>query len=229
MEYTNETRRSLYQERVNAWKKRLFFASPETKRQAEQMEKLNTYNGNAGILQEARAGYQRSGGEPLSVYFKKRYKSLVKAFVDRSCLDDFYVIIDKQNQFPYARGWYRRTVRSTEYAPFLEESFRLLIDYRTLGFYGGSLEKYLKNELSPEWLDLKQSQLYWCRMQQVDNMIAARIDAGDKAIVNLVREMILSDNNTAILTTDVIRGIVKSSDHELHKLLADFLVAARLQ
>ncbi|MDE5965403.1 MAG: DUF4132 domain-containing protein, partial [Lachnospiraceae bacterium] len=36
-------------------------------------------------------------------------------------------------------------------------------------------------------------------------------------------------NNTALITVPVIRGIVMSSDIELHKLLADFLLAARLQ
>ncbi len=229
MEYTNETRRKLYQECVNSWKKRLFLASSETRKQAEELENMNAYHGSALFVRQAGEEYQRSGKGLLSVFFKKKYKSLVKAFVDRKYLEDFYGILDKQNQFPYSRGWYRRTVRSAEYTPFLEESFRLLLDYRTLGFYGGSLEKYLKNELSPEWLDMKRSQTYWCRMTLVDHMIAARIDAGDAAIIGLVREMILSDNNTAILTTDVIRGIVKSSDHELHQLLADFLVAARLQ
>ena len=60
-------------------------------------------------------------------------------------------------------------------------------------------------------------------------MIAARMDAGDESFIEMIKDMILSDNNTAILTVEVIRGIVESTNSQLHKLLADFLVAARLQ
>lgn len=44
-----------------------------------------------------------------------------------------------------------------------------------------------------------------------------------------VKDILLSDNNTAVITVDLIRGIIKSSSAPLHRLLSDFLLAARLQ
>uniref|UniRef100_UPI00405611F4 DUF5724 domain-containing protein n=1 Tax=Acetatifactor sp. TaxID=1872090 RepID=UPI00405611F4 len=233
MEYTRETRDKLYEKYLASWKKKLFFASSKTRQLAEQLEEMNSYrNCDRSFLDEAKSAYASTVNMSLSEFFQKRYKSLVQAFVDNKYQDDFYHIIDKQNQFPYARGTNRRTVRSKQYSPFMESTFQLIRDYRSLDFYGGSLEKYLRNEIPEELLDMKRSGsigTYHTKIRYLDNMIAARIDADDRQIIGLVQDMILSDNNTAILTTEVIRGIIKSSNRELHQLLADFLVAARLQ
>lgn len=232
MEYTKESREKLYKKYLTEWGRKHWLISVKTKQLAEQLEQMNAYRADRTFLLEAKRLYQASGKLLLSEFFKKNYKQLVRRFVASSYITDFYTILDKQNQFPYASGINRRTVRSTEYAPFLEDSFQLLRDYRTLDFYGGSLEKYIRNELSEELQDVKNNGGYLLpgtKIRRLDNMLAARIDAGDKQIISLVKEVILSDNNTAILTTDIIRGIVKSSNAGLHQLLADFLVAARLQ
>ncbi len=235
MEYTRETREKLYQNYLNTWKKKHVSFMEKNKELAENIEEMNLLydlRDSKSFLREIRDSYVGTDNPPLSRFFQKNYKETVEAFIDKSYQDDFYAIIDKQNQFPYSVGMGRRTVRSQMYVPFVEMSVQLLRDYHSLDFFGGSLEKYLRNDMAEELLDMKQrggAGTYHVRIKQLDNMIAARIDAGDAAIIGLVRDMILSDNNTAILTTDVIRGIIKSSDKELHKLLADFLVAARLQ
>lgn len=231
MEYTRESRVQLYEKFVAAWERKHWLMFPKTKKMAKQLEQMNLYQADRSFLVEARTQYKNAGGT-LSEFFRTHHRQLVQAFVDSSYVDDFYRILDKQNQFPYSGGLNRRTVRSESYAPFLEASFQLLRDYRTLAFYGGSLEKYLRNELSGELLDMKNSGIYHvpgCRIRYLDNMLAARIDARDAGIIQLIKNMILGENNTAILTVEVIRGIVKSSDGTLHQLLADFLVAARLQ
>lgn len=232
MEYTRETREKLYQKYLTSWKRKNFLMSKEMKEMADGLEEMKGYSYDASFVSGCRRRYCKEGLPKLSVFFRKHYKQLVQAFAGSSYADDFYYIIDKQNQFPYATGVNRRTVRSKSYSPFLEATFRLLRDYRTLDFYGGSLEKYLRNDMSEMLRDMKLSGglgTLHAVIKYADNMIAARIDAGDTAIINLVRDMLLSDNNTAILTTDVIRGIIKSSNRELHRLLSDFLVAARLQ
>lgn len=229
MEYTNETRAKLYKNYLDSWREKLCSASEETRQLAEKLDGIGYCNSDRSFLTEARKCYIRMGEGALSEFFREKYGQLVQAFVGREYQEDFYAIIDKQNQFPFSKGFYRRTVRSEKYAPFIEDTFWLLRDYRSLDFYGGSLEKYLRNDMPEEYLDVKNRNDASFRIRYPDRMIAARIDAKDERIIGLVRDMILSDNNTAVLTTDVIRGIVKSSDRELHKLLADFLVAARLQ
>lgn len=232
MDYTMQTREALYGKFSNAWKRKLWLMMGTTKQLAEKIEAMNGYSGDRSFLAEAREAYRMAGGITLAEFMRKNYKSVVQAFVGKEYLEDYYTILDKQNQFPYSTGMNRRTVRSKSYFPFIEAAFQLMRDYHSLEFYGGSLEKYLRNDMSEELLDMKRSGgpgTHHARIRYTDNMIAARIDAGDARIISLVKDMILSENNTAILTTDVIRGIVKSSNRELHKLLAGFLVAARLQ
>ena len=85
--------------------------------------------------------------------------------------------------------------------------------------------------INDEFLDFKRSDTFArdLHMVQFDDVIAARIDRGDAAVIEAVKEAILSDNNTVIVTVPLIRGVVKSRNTELHELLAKFLVAARLQ
>ncbi|MDR2051869.1 MAG: DUF5724 domain-containing protein, partial [Treponema sp.] len=61
------------------------------------------------------------------------------------------------------------------------------------------------------------------------DFLAARIDDGDTEVIGAVKEIILGDNNTALLSDVIINGIVKSANRELYKLLADLLLAAKIQ
>ncbi|MDR2132285.1 MAG: DUF4132 domain-containing protein [Clostridiales Family XIII bacterium] len=61
------------------------------------------------------------------------------------------------------------------------------------------------------------------------DFLAVRIDDGDAEIIGAVKEIILGDNNTALLSAAIINGILKSANEELHKLLEGLLLAARLQ
>ena len=80
-----------------------------------------------------------------------------------------------------------------------------------------------------EKLDYKRHPVYGFTMQYLDDLIAAAIDRGDEAVTAAVKDILLSDNNTAVITVDLIRGIIKSSSASLHRLLSDFLLAARLR
>ncbi len=228
MEFTNETRKKLVSDCKAAWKKRLLLIFGKTKELAEAMESFGEYRADFSFISRTLEQYDKAGNLPLSVFFKKEYKGLAEAFAGKEQAEDYWHIVDKLVQFPYSTGLYRRTVRSDSYRPFIEHALRLMYDYRTLGFYGGNLADYLANRLPEPLLDLKKSQIH-LRFSYLDDIIAARIDAGDQVITGLIREMITADNNTAVLSTPVIRGIIKSSDAGLHRLLADFLVAARLQ
>ncbi|WP_310602333.1 DUF4132 domain-containing protein [Anaerosporobacter sp.] len=164
-----------------------------------------------------------------SEYMKKFAKRLVESLVPSEEREAFYYIIDKYNQFQYSQGIYRRSRRSKEYAPFLKRIFRLMNDYVQFSLYKTSLSAYLKNELSDELLDYKKNQTGYKSIECLSDMIAAHLDMGDQELAETVKEILFSENNTAIVTVELIQGIVKSSDRELHKILGDFLLAARLQ
>lgn len=62
-----------------------------------------------------------------------------------------------------------------------------------------------------------------------DDLIAAELDAGNTDLSQIIEDILLSENNTNLVTTAIIRGIIKSSHTYLHKVLGDFFLAARLQ
>lgn len=228
MTYTDHTREKLIAGYKDTWKRRLLLSFSGVRELAGQMEGFGEGRPDDALVEAAQEAYIKNGKGPLSAFFQKEYRKLAKAFVGKEYLGDYCHMLDKLTAFPYSGGWYRRTVRSDEYLPFMEHAFRLMYDYRSLDFFGGSLKRYLQNDLPEELLDLKRHNRIFCPMY-LEDMIAARIDAKDEEIFSLIREMLLSDNNTAILTVEVIRGILKGSDPGLHRLLADFLLAARLQ
>ena len=102
-------------------------------------------------------------------------------------------------------------------------------DAETVADADGSAE--VKSGINDEFLDFKHNDNYArdLHMVQFDDILAARIDRGDAAVIEAVQEALLSENNTVIVTVPLIRAVVKSRDQGLHEILARFLVAARLQ
>nr|WP_308626095.1 DUF4132 domain-containing protein [uncultured Eisenbergiella sp.] len=230
MEYSYQSRQKLMEAYREKWKKKLFLASGETKEAVEEIEKFGQYRQEfSPFLEKAEEKLREGTYLTLSDFMRKNYKKLTELYTGKEFAGDFYYIIDKLNQFPYSYSIYRRTVRTKSYFPSLEHVFRLLYAYKVLQFYECSLEDYLLDRLPEEKLDFKRNPAYGFTMQCLDDMIAARIDRGDETVKAAAENVLLSDNNTAVITVDWIRGIVKSSCASLHRLLSDFLLAARLQ
>ncbi|RAZ94287.1 hypothetical protein DK853_35935, partial [Klebsiella oxytoca] len=60
-------------------------------------------------------------------------------------------------------------------------------------------------------------------------MLAAKIDRGDEESIQAVKDILLGEGNTAMLSHELIRSIVMSRNEDLYDLLGRFLLAARLQ
>lgn len=168
----------------------------------------------------------------LSKFMKKYYKRVVDHFVRNEFQKDYYYMIDKFNQFQYATGVYRRSVRTANYGPYVRQAFDLMKSYYSFGIYRCGVERmadFLSDEMSEELVNFKYNCHYTeLAITNLDDMIAARIDAGDQKVIHSIKDMFMSENNTVVVTTEVIRAVIKASDYELHKLLSRFLLAARL-
>lgn len=233
MEYNYSTRNTLKQKYLNEWEKtnslKTLALSDELKAVMKEMECLNGY-----YLQETKVIDKIKNDNPrvdsLSLFMKEHYKVLVDLYVPEKYQEDYYYILDKYNQFQYAEGYDRRSVRTANYSLYMKRAFRLMYSYMAFGIYRCEINDYLKDNLAPEQLDYKRNNEYFgLHLLCFDDMLAARLDAGDRQIIETVREAFLSENNTAIITTDMIRAVIKSSDTELHEILCRFLLAARLQ
>lgn len=166
-----------------------------------------------------------------SAFMKKHCKPLTELYVPKEYLEDYYAIIDRFPSFQYTTGAYRRTIRTKNPDLHMIHAFRLLYSYMVFASYHATAADYLTDKLSPEALDFKRHDNYYNTLHLTcfDDILAARINAGDTQVIEAVQDAFLSENNTVIVTTDIIRGVLKSDAGALHELLAKFLIAARLQ
>ncbi len=162
----------------------------------------------------------------LSAFVRERFGAAVELLVPSDLTEDYYRMLDKFNQFQYDESYYRRSFRCRDYYRFIDRVYRLTYSYyllQVLGYNAGNMRDFvLKNEKEP-YNAIRNNMVGYDTY-----IIAARIDSGDAEVIGAIREMITSENNAAILTTEVIRGIICSSDDSLHDLLCRLLIAAGL-
>ena len=211
---------------------------------SEQKEKIEKLSGREQILaqkiadgkwpellEELGEDCDRISGKPSSWYEPKEsacpHQALLDVFVPKAYQQSYLYIIDKLNRFPFTAGYSRRTVRTADYGPQVLRVFELLRAYEKLFFCGENLENYMLRQLDEEKLDYIQYNYGFDSF--FSYLYAAEIDGGNQAVINGLKDLILSENNAAYLDRQMIQGIVRSDSEELQELLGKLLVAARLQ
>ena len=133
---------------------------------------------------------------------------------------DLVAIAHNLADYPYTNRYTRRLVRSRDYHQHVGRIWTLverLIRQRFSGLTvpqilrgAYDVEKYGSSFLAPE-------------------QVAVWIDRGDEEVLSTIREMLLSENNTKLLTYDVFRAIFKARNTELVELVGKLLLAGKLQ
>ncbi len=165
----------------------------------------------------------RDARKPSEVY-RQHLSRLVNLCVAEELQEDFYYELDEMNQFQMTRGIYRRSLRSGSYTPFVDEGVRLLWAYARLKFYDRDLSEVLLGRV-PEEISRDARDGNW----HYGGILAAQIDRGNKKTAEAVKEILLGERNTLMISYELIRGIVMSRDEGLYRVLGDFLAAAGLQ
>lgn len=234
MEFDYQTRRKYADRCISEWEKqhplKRKVLSQELRGLMEDIEKLGTSHSRP-LKQVEQIWEKHKTESSLSAFMKQYCKPLVELYVPKEYIEDYYGIIDQFPNFQYTTGSYRRTIRTRNLEVHIEHAFLLLYAYMAFSTYHVTVEDYLTDKLAPEALDFKRNDNYYGKLHLscFDDILAARINAGDKNVIEAVQEAFLSENNTVIVTSDIVRGVIKSGSKELHELLAKFLVAARLQ
>lgn len=172
----------------------------------------------------------------LSGLYRKHLPNLVAACVPEGMEETFYYALDQMNQYQMTAGVWRRSMRSKSYLPFVRSSIHLLWACSRLKFYGLSLGKVLTGGMDEGISDPGYREHcevvydhartnYWAYA----GLLAAEIDCGNQETIQAVKDILLGEGNTAMISHEMIRGIVMSKSQEMYKLLGDFLLAARLQ
>lgn len=160
----------------------------------------------------------------LSDVYRVSLSGLVDVCVPEERKEEFFYALDQMNQFQMTTGWYRRSVRSRSYTPFVRNSVLLLWAYARLQFYGAELSDVLTGNVEPDiYQNGRRPDWHFA------GILAAQIDRGNEKTIQAVRDILLGENNTAMISHELIRGIVMCKHEDMYRLLGDFLLAARLQ
>ncbi len=221
VEFTYQTRRKLTETWVNSTAER---GRRLSKREKEMLPDVYGYTIPQEACNEMRKILTERSSCTLSGLYQSRFEDLVEVCVPKEYQEEFYYALDQMNQYQMTAGWYRRSLRSGSYAPFAEQSVRILRGYSRLGFYGAELADLLTGSAQPEFCDHARNEHF-----SYAEILAAQIDRGNDKTVQAVKDILLGEGNTAMLSHELIRGIVMSKSKELYDILGKFLLAARLQ
>ena len=175
VEYTYQTRRKLTETWVNSTAER---GRRLSKREKEMLPDVYGYTIPQEACNEMRKILTERGSCTLSGLYQSRFEDLVEVCVPKEYQEEFYYALDQMNQYQMTAGWYRRSLRSGSYAPFAEQSVRILRGYSRLGFYGAELADLLTGSAQPEFCDHARNEHF-----SYAEILAAQIDRGNDKTV----------------------------------------------
>ena len=133
---------------------------------------------------------------------------------------DLVAIAHNLADYPYTNRYTRRLVRSHDYHQHVGRIWTLVERLIRQRFSGLTVPQLLRGAYDVE----KYGSSFL-----VPEQVAVWIDRGDEEVLSTIREMLLSENNTKILTYDVFRAIFKARNTELVELVGKLLLAGKLQ
>ena len=133
---------------------------------------------------------------------------------------DLVAIAHNLADYPYTNRYTRRLVRSRDYHQHVGRIWTLVERLIRQRFSGLTVPQLLRGAYDVE----KYGSSFL-----VPEQVAVWIDRGDEEVLSTIREMLLSENNTKILTYDVFRAIFKARNTELVELVGKLLLAGKLQ
>ncbi|NSB14631.1 DUF4132 domain-containing protein [Clostridium beijerinckii] len=129
------------------------------------------------------------------------------------------IIWDNASKYPYSIGYYRRSYRTKKSSHlYLNKNIEKLKELIYLKASDFSLVKYFENNKEK-----------YNGIGVISDIIAVELDRNDNEVLEKIKEVIYSDNNTSIVTREIIRGLLMSENEEAHRILGDLLLAAKLQ
>lgn len=219
--FSYESRRKITQNFVKKYAKR----GKNLSRQGKKLiSSFSSYTAMVDVCGEIRQLLQHGTYWKLSDLYRNQFQDVVDICVGQARQEDFYCALDEMNSCQMTAGWFRRSLRSASYIPFVEDSVQLLCACAQLDFYGGDLADVLTGKVSEELYDHARNESFdfgW--------ILAAQIDRGEERTIQAVRDILFGESNTLMMSRELVLGIVRSKNQKLYEDLGKFLLAARLQ
>lgn len=220
-EFNYQTRRKLSETWIAGIKSKGAHLSEQEKK---LLPDLYYYGISRDVCDMIREPLRNGKYKTLSELYRKEFKKLVDVCVRKEWQEKFYYVLDEMNCCQMTAGWFRRSLRSESYLPFAEHSLKLLWAYARLEFYGGNLADILTGNVTPEIYDHARNENF-----VYAGILAAQIDHGEEKTIQAVKDILFGENNTMMMSRELVLGIVMSKSKALYEDLGRFLLAARLQ
>lgn len=151
---------------------------------------------------------------------------VIEAATDKKTAELVLKVALRFNKHIFSMSMYRRSFRTDDVYAYVEKIVYLL-GYVYVIPDGYNVLKYLKSQPDKTGDPFINNYLY--RGNFISDLLAVEIDEGNTAVIEEVKNVCLGENNTRLLNDSIISGIFKSNSKELHKLMCDLLLAAKLQ
>lgn len=158
----------------------------------------------------------------ISQLFEKDRYPVLEHLLGEDYAAKYTAWLRKMPLIPYTSGYYRRPVRSGNPALHYALALNILKDFLALVASGLSLEVILeggRTEAEQNFID----DLHFYPLLSIE------IDAGNRAVIEKVKDILCGDSSTGRVSYDLLQGIVAASNRELYELEGRLLLAARLQ
>ena len=208
-------------------KEREALAEEDKKLDADQRDLFNYYvlNGSDNrYINDLRSGLISGKYANPSDFFNSECSWLFGKYIPVHQRESFLHQADKIRRLSYTSGYMRRPYRSENYASYISRLISLIIEYRSYRF-PKTLKQIITGDLNTEEKAyIKLFRHSWLNPYDM----AYQIDKGCTDVINWAAEALDSGSDISS-GYSFIRGIVRSSNAQLHEKLGKLLLAARLQ
>lgn len=133
--------------------------------------------------------------------------------------EKFQKVMARIPDYIYATGYERRSFRAgSEQIYYLATAVHRLENMIDLAANGFTYEYYLTQ---------RENKFEYNRV--IADLLALEIDEGNQEVLRWIKEMVYGDNNTGLLTGEIIRGLLMSHNSDAHRWVGELLLAAKLQ
>lgn len=181
-------------------------------------DRYNSYHSK--IRPMLKAALADDNAKTIADVFAQNYSAAVTLMLQEEAAY-FWDYLKRLPDFPYTRGYSRRTYRSSNPDFHIDNALTILQDWFFFKASGFSV-----TELA---LGRQEEQKRLANYIDWQPIFTAHLDRGEIDAVEVVKDAVLGDNQQARLNYPLIKAVLKSQHQELKQLMKDLLLAARLQ
>ncbi|MDF2789343.1 MAG: hypothetical protein K0S80_2441, partial [Neobacillus sp.] len=154
----------------------------------------------------------------VSIFADSEFKVLVTLF-GKEWARKFKAIWDNSHHYTYLSGEHRRSFRTkTHDSIYLSSAIEKLHGMLHLAAENFSYKTYFSEKENT-----------FNGNPVLPDLLALEIDEDNEEVMSALRDIVYGENNTGLITREIIKGLIMSRSEKAHKFAGELLLAAKLQ